>query len=157
MYGVASIAGVTSRNGRVSSVSSVKFYPSPGQDMTFFYPNAKSVDKIPEPISFSREENGRITSGSIKYGPSGSVSVSSSARSAYPTGSNKFSKPVMIPMRASHDFDDMFFPYPMTPFNSRSFDPWIPHDFSVREPAQPRFDTFKNGWPYPSFSPFNFW
>ncbi|KAH9633500.1 hypothetical protein HF086_013177 [Spodoptera exigua] len=120
--GVASIAGVDTRYGRLSSMSGVKFYPPIDSSMiktdnkgNFIF---KSTDgKMPMPITITKEGDG--VSGTIKIMP-GSVSVSSSANSGSASASVgpkvpnidpwSFMKPMMM--------NDLFFPDPFPAFPS---------------------------------------
>lgn len=155
-FGVASIAGVTSRNGRVSSISGVNFFPSGTNP---FYFQGRSGEKIPEPISFAKEEDGRFTAGQIKYGP-GSVSVTSIARSV---DSNK-AKSVKAMSTVQNMFmpsqfkpRDMNYQDPFSTFNTRSPDPWFPNTFMYRQPFQ-SFNSMKPRWAYSNINPFlNYW
>lgn len=159
-YGVASVAGITSRNGRVSSISGVNFFPSGSNPFNF--PAGKSGEKIPEPISFTKEEDGTLTAGHIKYGPSGSVSVSSFAGQAFPESSAKVKSAMKTPdqmFKASNfKMNNMIYQDPFAHFSSRSFNPWFPSMFMFRQPMFENTNMPRQGWPYSNFSPFfNYW
>lgn len=143
VYGIASISGVASRNGRVSSMSGVNFYPANNREGSIVL--AKSGNKLPEPITFSKEENGKYTSGTIKIGP-GSVSVSSIARSGFPADSSSTLKLD----------DDMFFSS-IPSFHARSLNPWFPNNINFMQPF--RYNTMRPSWAYPNYNPyfFNLW
>ncbi|KAF9803280.1 hypothetical protein SFRURICE_007126 [Spodoptera frugiperda] len=120
--GVASIAGVDSRYGRLSSMTGVKFYPPMDPSMVktdskgnFIF---KTTDgKMVMPITITKQGDG--VSGTIKIMP-GSVSVSSSANSGSASASAgpaipnidpwSFMKPMMM--------NDLFFPDPFPAFPS---------------------------------------
>ena len=121
--GVASIAGVDSRYGRLSSMSGVKFYPPIDSSMlktdskgNFIFQS--SDGKMPMPLTITKKGDG--VSGTIKIMP-GSVSVSSSANSGSASASvgpkmpdfNPWSNSFMKPM-----MNDLFFTDPFPAFPS---------------------------------------
>ncbi|CAH0592177.1 unnamed protein product [Chrysodeixis includens] len=162
MMGVASIAAVDTRNGRVSSVSGVKVFPPMDSSMVktdskgnFIF---KSVDgKMPAPITITKEGDG--VKGTIRIAP-GSVSVSSSANSGSASAIsghsshsghsghsshrfpdlaplNPWPMPYMKPMMHDIFFPDPFFSFPSIP---NTYHPRIPEpDFHrIQAPSFPR-------------------
>ncbi|XP_063899536.1 uncharacterized protein LOC110377519 [Helicoverpa armigera] len=154
--GVASIAGVESRNGRVSSISGVKFYPSADSmvktDSKGNYYFKSSENKMQMPLTITKQGDG--VSGTIRIMP-GSVSVSSSANSgsasasAGPkiTGFDPWSTSFMKPM-----MNDLFFPDPFpafpsianTAYNTKMYEP------KFQRIPEPKFQKF----PEPKFQRF---
>lgn len=144
MMGIASLAGIASRNGRLSSLTGVKLLPTmdsvslSSDGAPFFYP-----------LTVTKEGDGKFASGSIQFFP-GSVMVSSSAKSGY--GPELKSWPKMDMPIAT----DVFLP-PLDLFSSpRNLDPWFPKDIfkPIPPPQMPGLDT----WLYPRFNPFvNLW
>ncbi|XP_026758618.2 uncharacterized protein LOC113518057 [Galleria mellonella] len=146
LTGVASIAGVTSRNGRVSSLSGIKLFPSVNQEIVgngdarqFFYP-----------LTVSKESDGKFASNSIQVYP-GSVIVS--AKSGY--GPNVKSWPAKLDL----PFDgDIFLQPDLDVFSTaRNLDTWFPKNI-FRPIVPPTIDNFRNNWLYPTYNPFvNIW
>uniref|UniRef100_A0A2A4JGI3 DUF4774 domain-containing protein n=1 Tax=Heliothis virescens TaxID=7102 RepID=A0A2A4JGI3_HELVI len=130
--GVASIAGVESRNGRVSSISGVKFYPSADSmvktDSKGNYIFKSSDSKMGMPLTITKQGDG--VSGTIRIMP-GSVSVSSSANSgsasasAGPkiTGFDSWSTPFMTPMMNDILFPEPFPAFPNIAYNTKMYEP----------------------------------
>lgn len=135
IVGVASVAGIASRNGRVSSIGGIKFFPSmesvSSKDQRYYYP-----------LTVSAEKDGRYASGTVQVLP-GYVSTSARAGYAPPNQKNPFQ-------------NDMFFQFQPQDMFNRNLESWFPKDMFQNFSPQP--DVLRNGWFYPSFNPFvNFW
>ncbi|CAH2102931.1 unnamed protein product [Euphydryas editha] len=167
MIGVASVAGIVSRNGRISSVGGIHFYPSMQNKMPNIDKKYKSskqnkdltgnielgmTKSIPTVSKWRKESNGNMAEGFISFYP-GSVSVSSSAVSS--------SKPGNIGVN-DNSWADPFNPmiWPMNePFNGppRNFDysrniDWIHRD--IFNNYVPPNLYLKRTWLYPTYNPF---
>lgn len=154
MVGVASISGVDSRNGRLSSISGFKFYPPIDSSMVKKDSKGNSIfktvdGKMQMPITITKQGEG--VSGTIRIMP-GSVSVSSSSNSGSASASagpqmanfDSWSNPFMKPM-----MNDLFFPDPFPAFPSISNSAYhtrIP-DSTFRRIPEPSFPRI----PEPSF------
>ncbi|KAL0851532.1 hypothetical protein ABMA28_007321 [Loxostege sticticalis] len=151
LYGVASIAGVASRNGRVSSLGGIQFYP--GLDPSLTLTNNDGAGYY-YPLTVTKEGDGKYASGSIQFYP-GSVVVSSTARSGFPSDI----KPLPLNINNRLFKDIMFQPLPDYFEKARNVDPIEPWFLKNAFPfSPPRPDVADNSWFYPTFNPFlNFW
>ncbi|XP_047985701.1 uncharacterized protein LOC125225868 [Leguminivora glycinivorella] len=126
IFGVASIARVTSRNGRISTSGGVHFYPGPGPN------TAKEFYKLYNPATSLKAINGKYGS-SIQIHP-GALGVSSALTSSI--------GPAYWPM------DWRQWQWPMQ--NQYLFeDPWRVKELpeaKMREFVYPSFNPFFNFW-----------
>lgn len=132
VIGMASVAGIISRNGRISSLGNMKIFS--GKPITF------TGDGMYYPLTVTSQEDGRYTSGSVQAYPG---FASATARSGY------------LPNQKEPLFNDHFIKPDM--FTTRNVGPWFSKDlFTNFGPQKP--NTFKNTWFYPTFNPFmNYW
>lgn len=167
MMGVASVAGIVSRNGRVSSLGGVHFFPSlhnrmPHTDKKYkssqqnkdFTGNKESgtTNSLPAVSKWRKESNGNIAEGYISVYP-GSVSVSSSAVSSSKSGDIGMNEnswadpfhPMIWPMNDPFHGPPRNFDYP------RNID-WIHRDI-FNNYIPPNLYS-KRTWLYPTFNPF---
>lgn len=150
ILGVASVAGVTSRNGRISTTGGIHFYRAPEGTI------ATNGDGYYNPLTFTKATNGKYASGSVQIHP-GALGISSSAQAGYidpnfnPWPADQWRVQNQWPLDWPMQNDQ----WPVqnqlyTPFGQRT--PWfkkvkidLPQTRDVR-------------WMYPSFNPFmNLW
>lgn len=131
LIGIASVAGIISRNGRVSSLGGIKMLP--GKPITF------TGDGMYYPLTVSTQKDGKYSSGSVQVYPG---FASATARAGYALNQNEPA------------FNDVFIKPDMF---TRNVGPWFSKDlFRNFSPSKP--NSFKNTWLYPSFNPFmNYW
>ncbi|XP_059058412.1 uncharacterized protein LOC131851866 [Achroia grisella] len=145
--GVASFADVTSRNGKVSTLSGVKLFPTMNRPINVGNSNARQFFY---PITVSKESDGKFASNSIQIYPE---SVVVSARSGYGPNIKPWPGKINVP------FEEDIFNHPdLEPFNvPRHLDAWFPKDI-FKPVVPPTIDHFRNNWLYPTFNPFvNIW
>ncbi|CAG4986442.1 unnamed protein product [Parnassius apollo] len=145
IVGVSSVAGVTSMNGKVSSVGGVKFFPAPG----------KGGGKNRDTFTFAYPINGNkgMAEGSISMNP-GSVVVSSSSYNTKIPERNTWHQlhPMFDPLMHWPTINDFIFPHHFD-FDSTFIDPWFPKTMIDRN--VPTKSVLRM---YPNFNPFlNLW
>lgn len=136
------MAGVTSNNGKMSSVGGVKFFHPPGASviedgdtMTFEYP----IDG-----------NKGMAAGFVKMGP-GSVIASSSTYSGMPRTEWQLDSSAYDLMPNWPIIDDFIFRPHLNMFSRPNYmDPWFPKRAFGFAPSKPD----PRSWPYPNFDPF---
>ncbi|XP_028166945.1 uncharacterized protein LOC114357511 [Ostrinia furnacalis] len=150
IFGVSSVAGIASRNGRVSSLGGIQIYPGLDQQITY---TSNDGAGYYYPLTVTKEGDGKYASGSIQLYP-GSVVVSSTARSGYPSDIKA------LPLSINRPFKEFLFqPVPDFFEKQRNIDPIEPWFLKNMFPfSPPRPDVAENPWLYPTFNPFlNFW
>ncbi|XP_047545506.1 uncharacterized protein LOC125077591 [Vanessa atalanta] len=159
MVGVASAAGILSRNGRVSSVGGIQFFPSLNNKIPFAVKDEKALKQnmesnenmanmAPNNINWRKDSDGNIAEGSINFYPGG-VAVSSSAKSRnIESNANPWANPfnpIMWPMNDP-------FSGPSRNFNYPGSLEWI-HKDMFNNYVPPNLYS-KRTWLYPTFNPF---
>ncbi|RVE47775.1 hypothetical protein evm_007530 [Chilo suppressalis] len=149
-YGVASVAGITSRNGRISSLGGIQIYPGTdssvrvtNEGVTFYHPSTNNA-------------GGNFATGSIGLLGPGSVLVSSTAGSGdikpLPLSINvKKSSPPLLKEFVFQPLPDIF----EKARNFQPIEPWFTRNvYAFNPPKLPSFDA----WVYPNFNQlFSFW
>ncbi|CAH2049958.1 unnamed protein product, partial [Iphiclides podalirius] len=150
IFGVSSMASVTSNNGKMSSVGGVKFYTPPGA----------SINKNGDTMTFKYPIDGNrgIATGFVQMRP-GTVIASSST---YNTGMPEridwgLKNPAYDIMRNWPTLNDFVFQPQIDIFEQPTYiDPWFTkHAIDSYAPPKP---DLRNGFPYPNIDPFlNLW
>ncbi|KAI5634007.1 hypothetical protein NE865_13257 [Phthorimaea operculella] len=148
LIGVASVAGITSRNGRVSSVRGVKFFPGSSPEFEYFNPLEYSNGDVNSyPFTVSTQRDGKFASVHSSPGY-----ISASAGSGFGPPSTEYNPRNVGQQRSLNGF----FYQPQTIFGPRQLQSWFPKD--LFQGFHPSAHEVRNGWLINNFNPFmNFW
>ncbi|XP_028031469.1 uncharacterized protein LOC114243993 [Bombyx mandarina] len=154
--GVSSVAGISSRNGRVTSYSGI--YSHSDLDTPAVIARADTRDLSSKtsdgkPLYITKEIDNEFTKGTVKISP-GSVSVTSISKSRSAPGSESWRNTLLIPMMPI--ISNPFLRSSISTYDPR-FNPWFPQELygsSTQKtdnrfrsnPFYPNFYTFYNNW-----------